>query len=44
MLLTLNTPFWIDNGEYVHVELTVNQAATTQFDLLGAFANYTLRI
>ena len=44
MTLTLTTPIWIDNDQYVLVELTLNKAATTTVDLLGAVANYTLRI
>jgi hypothetical protein len=44
LVLTITTPFWVDNDEYVLVELTVNQALTTQVDFLGAVANYTLRL
>ena len=44
MTCTITTPFWVDNDQYVLLELTVNKAATTTFDLLGAFANFTLRI
>jgi hypothetical protein len=43
MTLTLETPIWIDNDQYVLVELTLNKAATTTVDLLGAVANFTLR-
>jgi len=43
-ILTITTPFWIANTEYVLVEVTVNQAATTQVDFLGAVANFTLRV
>jgi hypothetical protein len=43
VVLTITTPFWIDNDEYVLVEVTVNQALTTQVDFLGAVANYTWR-
>jgi hypothetical protein len=43
-VLTITTPFWIDNDEYVLVEVTVNQAATTQVDFLGAVANFTLKV
>jgi hypothetical protein len=43
-ILTITTPFWLDNDEYVLVEVTVNQALTTTVDFLGAVANYTLRV
>ena len=42
--LTITTPFYLLNTEYVLVEMTVNQAATTTVDLLGAVVNYTLRV
>lgn len=44
MTLTLSTPVWLDNDQYALVELTLDRAATTVVDLLGAVANYTLRI
>lgn len=44
MTLTLTTPIWIDNDVYVLVQLTLNQALTTQIDLLGAVANFKLRV
>jgi len=45
MTLTITTPFWIDNDVYVLVELTCDQAGDTGvIELLGAVANYTLRI
>jgi hypothetical protein len=45
MTLTITTPFWIDNDEYILVELTIDQAGDTGVvNLLGAIANYTLRI
>jgi len=44
MTLTITTPIWIDNDEYVLVELTLDRAATTVVECLGAVANYTLRI
>ena len=43
MTLTLDTPIWLDNDEYVLVELTIDKAATTQLDMLSAVANFTLR-
>jgi hypothetical protein len=45
MTLTITTPFWIDNDEYVLVELSVDQAGDTGvIELLGAVANYTARL
>lgn len=44
MTLTLDTPIWLDNDEYVLVELSLDQAATTQVDVIAAVANYTLRM
>lgn len=44
MTLTITTPFWIDNDDYVLVEITADKAATTTIDFLGAVANFTLRI
>ena len=44
MTLTLSTPIWIDNDVYVLVELTLNQALTTTIDLLGAVANFDLKV
>lgn len=43
MTLTLSTPVWVDNDVYFLIELTVDQAATTVFELLGAVANYTFK-
>ena len=44
MTLTLTTPIWVDNDEYVLVALTVDQAGDTGvIELLGAVANYTAR-
>jgi len=45
LVLTITTPFWVANDEYVLVELIMvhpGDAATT--DLLGAVANFTLRL
>lgn len=44
MTLTLDTPVWLDNNQYMLVELTVDAAATSVFHMLGAFVNYTLRV
>jgi len=43
LVLTITTPFWVDNDEYVLVQLTMVAAATTQIDILAAVANFTLR-
>ena len=44
MTLTVTTPFWVDDDEVVYVELVVDAAATSAFSLIGARANFTLRI
>jgi len=44
LTVTVTTPEWIDNDAYFLLKLTVVAAATTTFDLLGAVANFTLRI
>jgi hypothetical protein len=44
MTVTLSTPEWIDEDEVFYLELIVDAAATTVFKLLGARANFTLRI
>jgi hypothetical protein len=43
LVLTITTPFWIANTEYVLAQLTMVAAATTQIDILGAVANFTMR-
>jgi hypothetical protein len=43
MTLNITTPFWLDNDEYVLVEITADKALTTTMDFLGAFANFDLR-
>jgi hypothetical protein len=44
MTLTITTPFWVDDGEAVYVELVCDPAANSVFSLIGARANFTLRI
>lgn len=44
MTLTITTPMWIDNDQYVLVELTCDKAATTTIDFIAAVANFTLRV
>lgn len=43
MTLTITTPFWIDDGEMVFVELALDGNTNGVFDFLGARANFTLR-
>jgi len=44
MTLTITAPFWVDNDEYVLVELTIDQAGDTGvIKLLGAVVNFTFR-
>ena len=45
LVLTLTTPFWVKNTEYVLVQLTIATGAGGAFsNMLGAFANFTLRM
>jgi hypothetical protein len=44
MTLTITTPFWMDDGDLVYVELVCDAAATSVFKFVGARANFTLRI
>jgi len=44
LILTLATPIWIDNDEYVLVQLTMVCGTNGLVDLLGAVANFTLRL
>jgi hypothetical protein len=44
MTLTLTTPAWIDDGEVYQVQITANCGATSDLQILGARANYTLRL
>lgn len=41
---TLTTPAYIDNDEYYFLKIVAVCAATTQLDILGAVANFTLRV
>ena len=43
MMVTLDTPAWIDTNESYHLELTVDAHAGTNFYIFGAIINYTLR-
>jgi len=42
--LTITTPFWLDDDDYLYFELTGDAAATSVFDLYGMRVNYTLRL
>lgn len=44
MVLTLTTPIWIDNDEYVLVQGTLVAGASAVLDLYSAVANFTLRL
>ncbi len=44
MTITITTPAWIDNDEYYLLELSFVCGGVVTIDLLGAVANYTLRI
>jgi hypothetical protein len=41
---TLTTPVFIDDDEYYFLKIVAVCPATTTWDLLGAFANFTLRV
>lgn len=41
---TLTTPAWIDNDEYYFLKMVAVCPATTVLQILGAVANYTLRV
>jgi hypothetical protein len=41
---TLTTPVYIDDDEYYFLKIVAVAAATTQIDLLGAFAYFTVRL
>jgi hypothetical protein len=43
LTVTVTTPAWIDNDEYFLLVLTI-VASTATIDLLGAVANFTLRL
>lgn len=43
MTLTLDTPFYLENDEYLWVDLVLDKAGTSTVEVLGAFVNYTFR-
>ena len=42
-VITLNTPAFIDNDEYYHVELALTGDTTSVIKVFGAIANFTLK-
>jgi len=44
MTLTLSTPEWIADDEYIYVKMVFDKAATSIVQFLGAFAYFTLRL
>lgn len=44
MTVTLSDPAWIDDDQLYVLQLVVDAAATTIFDLVGARANFTARL
>ncbi len=44
MIVTLTTPAWIDNDEYYLLQLSFVCGGVVTIDVLGAVANYTLRV
>ena len=44
LVLSITTPFWVANTQYVLVQLTNVAPATTTFDLLAIVANFTERM
>jgi hypothetical protein len=42
--VTLSTPEWIDNDVYYLLKMTIVAGGTVTNDILGAFANFTLRL
>jgi len=43
MTLTLDEAVYVEDDEYYYVKLTIDKAATSIFQLLGAFAKFGLR-
>jgi len=44
LTVTLTTPAWIDNDEYYLLKLSIVCGASVTVDMLGAVANFTLRL
>jgi hypothetical protein len=43
LTVTVTAPFWLGKDEFYNLQLTCVCAATTQLDILGAVANFTLK-
>jgi hypothetical protein len=43
MELTIDTPFYLEDDEYLWVAIAFDKAATSTVEFLGAFAYYTLK-
>jgi hypothetical protein len=44
LTVTVTTPAWIDNDEYYLLVITIVAGGVATFDMLGAVANFTLRM
>jgi hypothetical protein len=44
MIVTLDTPVWIDNDATFHLEVIVKADDDTEVNIYGAIINYTLRL
>lgn len=44
MTLTLTTPYWVEEDKIVQVQISLNAAAASVNDIIGARVNYTLRV
>jgi hypothetical protein len=44
MVLTLTTPFWIDDNDLITIQINGDAAATSVMNFNGARINYTLRV
>ncbi len=44
MTLTLDTPLWLDDGDLLLVELSMDAGATSDLTFFGARVNYTARL
>ena len=44
MIITLDTPVWIDNDATYHLEVVIDHHANTVTKIFGAIINYTLRL
>ncbi len=44
LTVTLTTPIWIDHNEHLLFKVAFDKAATSIVQVLGVFANFTLRV